>query len=96
MRDNSHSLGVAPDTLPPQLLRQDNRPHGFFASLAVLGSEIGHLGLALVASELSIDSSFDHAKKHGLHGVVELVILGTQVGGLDVVQDGFPNEDSEI
>lgn len=94
--DDGHSLGIAPNALPPQLLRQDDRPHGFLARLPALRCEIGHLGLALVAGKLSTDPPLDHAKEHGLYGVVQLVVLGAQVGGLDIVQDGFADEHPKI
>ena len=81
----------APDTLPPQLLGQHNRPHRLL-SVARARASCSRPQLALVSNNFSIHPSLDHPKEHGLHSSIKLVILGAQIGGADVGQDSSADE----
>ena len=84
----------APDTLPPQLLGQHNRPHRLL-SVARARASCSRPQLALVSNNFSIHPSLDHPEEHSLHSAVELVVLGTQVRCANVGQNGPADEGTE-
>ena len=84
----------APDTLPPQLLGQHNRPHRLL-SVARARTSYSSPQLALVSNNLSIHPSLDHPEEHSLHSAVELVVLGTQVRCANVGQNSPADEGTE-
>lgn len=90
--DDGHGLCVCPYTLSPELLCQNDGPHGIFAvgSGWCTGAEF-----PLVAEDFRVHAAFDHGKEHGLYGAVELVVLGAEIGCANIGEDGFSDKGSE-
>lgn len=79
----------APDSLPPELLDEDDSPHGLAAGH--VASVLLALALDLRADDLYAHPSLDHDEEESLNHAVKLVILGLHVGRADVGQDGLAN-----
>lgn len=90
--DDGHGLCVCPYSLSPELLCQNNCPHGVFAvgSGCCAGAE-----LSLVTEDLCVHAAFDHGEEHGLYGAVELVVLGTEIGCANIGEDCFSDKGPE-
>ena len=90
--DDGDGLGVRPCLLSPELLCENDGPHGI---VAVGSGWCGCAELALVAEDVCVHAAFDHGEEHGLHGAVELVVLGAEIGRADVGEDGLPDKGTE-
>lgn len=82
-------LLIGPYLFSPELLCQDDGPRGVLA-VGDVGSEF-----PLVAEDVGVHAAVDHGEEHGLHGAVELVVLGAEVGGADVGEDGLSDKGAE-
>ena len=84
----------SPNSLPPQLLDQHNRPHGLSSTLIV---RLITLALSLHSGTLDISthSSLNHPEEESLDHSVELVVLRLRVGRSNVGEDRFSDGGSE-
>lgn len=90
--DDGHGLCVCPYLFSPELLCQDDGPHGIFA---VDTDCCARSEFSLVAEDVGVHAALDHGKEHGLHGAVELVVLGAEIGSANIGEDGFSDKGSE-
>ena len=83
--------GNAPNTLLPELFGQYHSPHSLITAVRQTLRICVWVApeLPFVPHDRPTDSTLDHAKEHGLHGTVELVIFGALVSGLDISEDVF-------
>jgi len=75
-----------PDAFLPKLFGQHHSPHGFVTTTRRIRCTWIWVTpqLALVSHDRPTHSTLNHAKEHGLHGAIQLVIFGTLIGGLNV------------
>jgi hypothetical protein len=87
--DDGDGLGVCPRLLFPEGLCENDGPHGVFAVGA------GCRACAELALDVCVHAALDHGEEHGLHGAVELVVPGAEIGRADVGEDGLSDEGAE-
>jgi hypothetical protein len=83
-----------PDAFLPKFLSQHHSPHGFVTTTRrARGAWIWVTPqLALVSHDGPTHSTLNHAKEHGLHSTIQLVVFGTLVGCLDICKDSPSND----
>ena len=83
--------GNVPNTLLPELFGQHHSPHGFVTAVRQTLCICVWVApeLPFVPHDRPTHSTLNHAKEHGLHGTIELVIFGALVSSLDISEDIF-------
>ena len=70
--DDGNGLCICPSLFSPELLCEDDGPHGVFA--------VWCCGLKLsLVTDITVHAAFDHGEKHSLDGTIGFVVLRAQV-----------------